>query len=310
MKKISVVVPVYFGEETLPILFDAFVKVEAVLLKKNISLQLIFVDDGSKDNTYNELLKIKATNKLETIIIKLSKNFGALCASNAGLKFVKGNAFTIFAADMQDPPELLIEMAENWLLGNKYIICQRNKERKDPFITRVFAFFYYKLLRLLVVDDFPDTGFDIMFLDAQFLHFFTNISKNINRALYVHSLGISPKILFYDRKERMHGTSKWTFGKKFKLFIDSFLGFSMLPIRLITGLGLIVSLFSFTYGIIVIIGAFYGNVSVPGYASLISMCSLLFGIIILMLGVIGEYIWRIFDELNKRPEFVIEDILD
>lgn len=309
MKTVSVVIPVYYGADTLPVLYHAFNEVEKKLLEKEVDLHLIFVDDGSKDNTYIELLKIKE-KKEKVTIIKLAKNFGAVCASNAGLKFVKGDAFTIYAADMQDPPELLLQMVDKWISGKKYILCQRNKKRKDPLLTKLFAKFYYKLIRILVVPDFPETGFDIMFWDAQFLPYLQTTSKNINRSLYSHWLGIQPEIILYDRSERIHGKSKWTFNKKFKLFIDSFVGFSILPMRITTIVGGIVASISFIYGSIVTIGGILGNVVVPGYASLIVIISFLLGLIIVMLGVIGEYIWRIFDEVNKRPESVIDTIIE
>jgi polyisoprenyl-phosphate glycosyltransferase len=309
MRTISVIIPVYYGEETLPFLFKAFTEVEKKLNERNVDLQLIFVDDGSKDATHSELIRIKA-KKQKVTVVKLAKNFGAVCASNAGLKYVKGDAFTFYAADMQDPPDLLIEMANEWIAGKKYIICQRNIKRKDPIVTRIFAFFYYKLIRLFVVKDFPRTGFDIMFWDAEYLPYLKNTSKNINRSLYAHWLGITPHVIMYDRPERMHGKSKWTFNKKFKLFIDSFVGFSILPMRITMFIGALVALGSFTYGTLIIVGAMLGNVVVPGYASLMASMSFLLGIIIIMLGVFGEYLWRIFDEVNKRPESVIEEVLD
>ncbi|MFY9308880.1 MAG: glycosyltransferase [Bacteroidia bacterium] len=310
MKTVSVVIPVYKGAETLPFLFKAFCDVEKKLVEKGVSLHLIFVDDGSRDDTYPELLNLKTQRQERITIIKLTKNFGAICASNAGLKYVKGDAFTIYAADMQDPPELLVQMVDKWLEGKKYIICQRNIKRKDPLSTRLFAFFYYKLINVFVVKDFPKTGFDIMFWDSQFLPYIKNTSKNINRSLYAHWLGVVPEVIMYDRPERMHGKSKWTFNKKVKLFVDSFLGFSMLPIRISSIIGGVVAVCSFVYACIIVIGSILGNVKVPGYASLMASTSFLMGIVILMLGVIGEYVWRIFDEVNKRPEAVIEEVLE
>lgn len=309
MKIVSVIVPVYKGAETLPFLFKAFCDVEKKLLEKNVGLQLIFIDDGSRDDTYPALIDLKKLKERVTII-KLTKNFGAIGASNAGLKYAKGDAFTFYAADMQDPPELLIPMVEKWLEGKQYIICQRNIKRKDPLSTRIFAFFYYKLIKWMVVPDFPKTGFDIMFWDSQYLPYIKNTSKNINRSLYAHWLGVTPEILYYDRPERMHGKSKWSFNKKIKLFFDSFLGFSMIPMRVSSIVGVTVAICSFIYACAIAIGSVMGNVKVPGYASLMASTSFLMGIIILMLGVIGEYIWRIFDEVNKRPESVIEEVLE
>jgi dolichol-phosphate mannosyltransferase len=247
--------------------------------------------------------------KPNVTIIKLSKNFGAIAASNAGLKQVKGDAFTFFAGDLQDPPHLLLTMVNKWLEGSNYIICQRNKKRKDPLLTKLYAYLYYKLIRFFVVKNFPKTGFDIMFWDSKFLNLFQNSSKNINRSLYAHWLGVKPEVVLYDRPERGAGESKWTFSKKINLFIDSFVGFSIIPIRLSMFIGLLSALVSFSYGTIVLFGGLFGNNHEPGYPSTIVIISFLLGIVITMLGVIGEYIWRIFDEVNKRPESVVEEVI-
>lgn len=308
MKTVSVIIPVYNSEDTLDSLILSFEKVEFKLIGREVGIQYIFVDDGSIDNTWSCLKKIKAA-KANVTLVKLSKNFGAIAASNAGLKQVKGNAFTIFAGDLQDPPHLLIEMVNMWLGGRMYIICLRNKKRKDHFLTRLFAYIYYKLIRFLVVKDFPKTGFDIMFWDSKFLKILQNTSKNINRSLYAHWLGIKPYKIYYDRPKRVSGRSKWTLQKKVNLFIDSFVGFSIIPIRIAMVIGLISALFSFIYGTVILIGALKGNSQEAGYPSTIVIISFLSGIIITMLGVIGEYIWRIFDEVNKRPESVIEEII-
>lgn len=307
MKTVSVVIPVYYEEASIHHLFAALRTTEADLLTIDMALELIFVDDGSKDNTLAALLAFKK-ERPQTKIVKLTRNFGATNASKTGLKFVTGDCFTIFAADLQDPPELIKTMVMQWQQGAKYVVALRNKKRADPFFTRMYAATYYRLIKAFVVKDFPKEGFDIALWDKDMLQYIRDCSKNINRSLYAHWLGYTPVVLRYNRPSRAHGKSKWTFSKKFNLFMDSFLGFSILPIRLISAIGICVSFLSFLYGIIIIIGAISGTFAVQGFATIVALISFLLGLVIIMLGVIGEYVWRIFDEVNHRPEAVIETV--
>jgi glycosyltransferase involved in cell wall biosynthesis len=306
MPKLSVVLPVYYNEGSLSLLFDELRQVELELLQRNVQLELIFVDDGSGDNSLRELLKIKQQRD-STRVIKLTRNFGAVHASKAGMQFVTGDCFTILAADLQDPPSLVLEMAQKWLNGAKYVVCAR-AERNDPAGSKVFAAIYYKLLRFLVVPNYPTGGYDLALMDKVFLTYLRDSSKNINTPLFAYWLGFEPVVIHYERRERVHGKSRWTFSKRFNFFVDSILGFSIVPIRLISMIGIVVSLVSFGYGTIIVINAVRGMADVRGFPTLVALMSFLLGLIIVMLGVIGEYIWRIFDEVNKRPESVIDEI--
>ena len=306
MWKLSIVIPVYFNETSLPHLYDALMHIEKRLIEKNVEMELIFVDDGSGDGSLNELLKIKALRK-DTKVIKLTKNFGAVHAYKAGLQFVTGDFFVNSAADLQDPPELILTMVDKWLQGTKYVICKRTS-RDDPPMSKLFAYIYYKLVRFFVVKDFPTRGYDMGLMDAALLPYLQNSSKNINPPLFTYWLGFQPEVILYERQKRSFGKSRWTFWKKVSLFLDSLLGFSVAPIRLISLMGFLVSLASFGYGTLILINALRGKTIVLGFATIVTILSFLLGLIIVMLGVIGEYIWRIFDEINKRPESVIDEI--
>ncbi len=177
MKKVSVVVPVYYNEGSLPPLFAELRAVEEKLLQRGLELELIFVDDGSGDGSYRELLKIKE-QRPATRVVKLSRNFGAVHASKTGLQFVTGDCFVVLAADLQDPPELILEMVERWQAGSKFVICVRRK-REDPRLTRFFARVYYRLLRFTVVKDYPDGGYDLALMDRAMLPHMQASSKNI-----------------------------------------------------------------------------------------------------------------------------------
>jgi dolichol-phosphate mannosyltransferase len=306
MKKLSIVVAVYYNEESLPLLFEELLKIEQQLLDRQIELELIFVDDGSKDRSLEVLLQLKK-QRTATRVIKLTRNFGAIHAAKAGFQMVTGDCFMALAADLQDPPELILQMADFWLSGTKYIICVR-ESRNDPASSRLYSAFYYFLLKNFVIPDYPSTGYDLSLMDRQLLPYLQNSSKNINTPLFAYWLGFKPEKILYHRRARLHGKSRWTFRKKFIFFLDSILGFSVVPIRLISLIGVIVATLSFGYGIVIFFNALRGERDIAGFPTLASLLSFLLGLIIIMLGIIGEYLWRMFDEINKHPESVIDEI--
>jgi len=306
MKIISVVVPVYFNEPSIPILFERLQVVGRELAKRNLGLQLIFVDDGSGDNSLAELLKIKKQDQAVKVI-KLTRNFGSIHAIKTGFQYVTGDGFMVLAADLQDPPELILEMADAWVNGEKFVICER-ADRDDPPLTKLFAAIYYKVVIFAVDESYPKGGFDLALMDKCMLPHMQKSGKNVYTLLYAYWLGFKPFVIKYKREKRQHGESKWTFGKKLKVFIDILLGFSYAPIRIISAIGLIVSVLSFTYGLIVVINALAGNMVMPGFATITALITFLLGIIIIMLGIIGEYLWRILDETQSRPESVVDEI--
>lgn len=306
MKTVSIIVPVYYNEGSLIDLFHELSVLEKRLLETDISMELIFVDDGSGDRSLNTLLEIKDRRE-ETIVIKLSRNFGALHAIKTGLQFATGDCFTFIAADLQDPPELLIQMIELWKSGEKYIVAAR-RGRQDPPLSKLFSAIYYFLIRLFVIRDYPSEGYDLALMDRSLLPYLLKSSKNINIPLFAYWLGFKPTVINYERQKRVYGKSRWTFWKKVKLFFDSLLGFSIVPIRFMSLTGVLVSLTSFAYGIFIIANAIMGRIDVRGFATTVTLISFLLGIIIVMLGIIGEYLWRIFDEINQRPETVIDEI--
>jgi dolichol-phosphate mannosyltransferase len=306
MKTISVVTPVYYNEGSLAPLLTELLEVESKLQERGVALELIFVDDGSGDRSFEELLKIKQ-RRPATKIIKLTRNFGAIHATKTGFRFVTGDCFMNLAADLQDPPELILQVIEKWQQGSKFVLATRS-HRDDPVSSKFFAWVYYVLLRLFVVNDYPRGGFDLALMDKALLPYLNNSSKNINTPLFAYWLGFKPDIIKYARRKRSHGKSRWNFWKRLKLFIDAILGFSIVPIRMISVVGVIVSFLSFAYGFIILFNTLVGRTAVPGFATIVALLSFLLGMVIVMLGIIGEYLWRIFDETNKRPEAVIEEI--
>ena len=305
---VSVVVPVYDNADSLPLLFDRLQAVERALDERHgVRLQLIFVNDGSRDASQQALAAIKA-RRPDVVVARLSRNFGAVLATRAGFRFVDGDAFTCIAADLQEPPELLLDMVPPWLAGHKFVIAVRSS-RADPLPTRMGSWLYHRLLRLLVVRDYPKGGFDTALMDRQMLEPMRNCSKSTFTSLLAYWLGYAPHVVEYHRVAREHGKSGWTLRKKVASFLDVMLGFSVTPIRLISAIGLLVAGLSFAYGTWILVGALRGDAYASGFATLATMLTFLLGLVIVMLGIIGEYLWRIFEEVNQRPDVVVDEIL-
>lgn len=304
MSTVSVVIPVYYNAASLQPLFEHLLRVESSLQQMGMGLELIFVDDGSGDESWQVLLGLKE-RRPATRLVKLARNFGAVHASKTGFRYVTGDCFMILAADLQDPPDVILEMVRHWLAGSQFVICAR-ASRDDPLVSRVYSFLYYRMLNMLVVKDYPPGGFDMALMDRALLPHLVNSSKNVFTPLLAYWLGFKPTVLTYHRPKREHGKSRWTFSRKFKAFLDVMLGFSVTPIRMMSGFGVLVAGISFAYGASVALTAVLQGLEVPGFAAIVALITFLLGVIILMLGLIGEYLWRIFDETNKRPETVVE----
>lgn len=304
-KVLSVVIPVYFNAESLPLLFTELQRLEQQLNSRDVDMELIFVNDGSGDNSLEELLRIKSTRP-KTKVISLSRNFGAVAASKTGFQFATGDALVIQSADLQDPTEQIALMVDHWLAGNKFVLSAR-ASRGDPPVTRMFAWIYYRILELAVVKGYPQNGFDLMLLDKAMLPYMKSSTKHTNPNLYAYWLGFNPVTLYYNRRKRQHGKSRWTFWKKVGFLVDTVSGFSVAPIRVLSAFGFIVALGSFIYGINIVLAGLLGAIPVRGFATLAALISFFSGLILVMLGVLGEYLWRVFDAVNNKPESVIDE---
>ena len=305
-KTLSIVSTVYYSADSLLPLFAELQQLEQDLAAHDMALELIFVDDGSGDASFGELMKIKAARPA-TKVIKHARNFGAVAAAKTGFKFVTGDCFIILASDLQDPPAQILKMVEHWRRGAKFVISVR-AQRVDPPLTRMTAAIFYFLLDRFVMPGYPRGGFDLMLMDKDLLPFMVASANHVNPTVYAYWLGFTPTVLEYVRRERKFGRSRWTFLKKLNYFIDTITGFSVAPIRFFSLLGCVIALLSFLYGLDIIIGTFLGFINVQGFATLVTLISFFSGMIMIMLGVIGEYLWRIFDATTRKPESVIDEI--
>lgn len=309
-KKISIVVPVYQNEGSLIELITRIMRQKEIIWKKyHIDCEIIFVNDGSTDSSLECLLFYKTKHDAKFKVVSFTKNFGAFSAIKAGVTCATGEAILILSADLQDPPELIEQIIDHWNRGCPYVICQR-QTRDDPKLSKIFSYLYYFLIRKIVIRNYPRSGFDFFLLEKRYFKVIIRSGKAMNTLLYSYWLGLKPEIIKYDRLKRGCGKSTWSFRKKFRLFIDTFLGFSVFPIKLMSFFGIITSFLSFSYSIYIVILKFLDLVPVSGFASIMSVMTFLFGLVMMMMGIIGEYVSRIYDELNGKSEYLIESIYE
>ena len=303
MKKISIIVPVYYNQDNLLPLY-ADLK-EKVLTKLDTEYELIFVDDGSKDKSY-EVMKDLAKVDKNIKLVKLSRNFGEHSALLAGLSQCTGDCAVRKAADLQEPSEVILEMIKKYKEGNKVVLAVR-ADREEPITQKAFSNLYAFLMRKLALHNMPKGGFDTFLIDRQVIDVVVKMQES-NTSLMSQILwtGYETATVPYVRKKREIGKSRWTLSKKIKLVYDSLLSFSYFPIKLITTAGFLSFLIAIILLIVIIYKRVTGIIDVEGYTSIIMIMLLGFGIIMLSIGILGEYLWRTYDAARNRPPYIIE----
>jgi len=267
--------------------------------------EIIFVDDGSDDGSLQEILDLKKGDPCIKAIT-FTRNFGQMAAILAGLKEATGDAVVVISADMQDPIGLIPQMVQKWKEGSEIVVCYRT-DRSDTLAAKLFSFVAYGALRLSI-PKIPPGGFDFVLIDRKALNEFNAIDVR-NRFFQGDLLwtGYRTSFIPYVRLKRLIGKSQSRFGKKLKNFLDAFLDASYLPIRFISLVGGITSLFGVIYSLTIIYSWLRGATPFTGWAPIMIVILIVGGLIMVMLGVIGEYIWRIYDEVRKKPNYVIRE---
>jgi dolichol-phosphate mannosyltransferase len=305
---VSVVIPVYFNEENIPVTWKAL---EATLrrLPAGHRWEVIFVDDGSGDQSFDRLREVYELHPNRVRIVKLTRNFGQVAAVLAGLQEARGDCCVVLSADLQDPPELILEMVTRWRGGRKIVLATR-EQREDGVLARWASRAFYGLMRRFAVANMPDGGFDYYLLDRRVIDLVNRIEEK-NTFLQGHILwsGFPPDVIGYTRRKREIGCSRWTLSKKLKYFIDGFVTYTVAPIRLITVVGLLVSLLSFSYATLIFFAKLLWGIPLQGWAPTMISILMLSGVQLVMLGIIGEYLWRNYHETRKLPNFVVELVL-
>ena len=309
MSLVSIVVPVYHNA---PSLADLLVELQALAARNpDDDFEFIFVDDGSRDESF-AVLKALAAEEPRMKAAKLSRNFGSVGAVLAGLSLARGDAVADLSADLQDPPALLHDMLARWREGHKVVIAAR-RHRDDPLPSSLLSDGFYRLFRRFAIKSMPRRGFDFWLIDRQVCDLVNEIQEsNAYLPGLLLWLGFEPEVIYFDRQARpeKYGHSMWTLGKKLKYFVDSFVAFSHFPIRISSGLGVLFSLLGLIYAIWVIYARLALGIQAEGWASLIVVVLIAAGVQMLILGIIGEYMWRNLDETRRRPRFIIDRIIE
>jgi dolichol-phosphate mannosyltransferase len=306
MRTFSIIIPVYFNELNLPDTIPQLLALEDKL--PGYRLELVFVDDGSGDRSLKVLLDFRDQYPENLKIVKLTRNFGSMAAIQAGFTVASGDCVGVITADLQDPPELFPEMIAHWEKGIKAVFAVRS-DREESFLQKFFSNTYYACMRRFAIPNYPEGGFDFLLIDRQIVDEINRIhEKNTNIMSLIFWLGHGHVMLPYVRRSREKGTSRWTLSKKMKLFIDSFVAFSYIPIRALSVLGLAVAASAFIYGGVILYAWSVSRIEVKGWTPLMILLAFTAGTQMTMLGVLGEYLWRTLDETRKRPGYVIDEI--
>jgi len=305
---VSVVIPVYFNEGNIPVTWKAL---ETTLrqLPAGHDWEVVFVDDGSGDRSYEQLLAVHQSVPDRVHVVKLTRNFGQVWAIVAGLHQARGDACVVMSADLQDPPELILEMVRRWDHGASKIVLATRTQREDGFLARVASRTFYRLMRRIAVPNMPEGGFDYFLIDRRVVDIVKGIEeKNTFLQGQILWTGFSPQLIGYTRRRREIGRSRWTLSKKLKTFVDCFLTYTVAPIRFITLVGLLVSMLSFGYAALILICKLLWGLPVKGWAPIMICILMLSGLQLIMLGVLGEYLWRNYSESRRLPSFVVEEV--
>lgn len=299
---VTFVIPIYNEEDVLPQLFT---RLAGVLAKIDGTTEVIFVNDGSVDRSLG-ILHEKAKDATYKVL-SLSRNFGHQIAITAGIDKAKGNAIIIMDADLQDPPEVALEMLERWREGYHVVAARRLSRVGETLFKRASASLFYRILKKMTPVDIPADVGDFRLIDRKVAEALRSMPEQDRyfRGM-VSWVGFRQTQVSYERQERAAGETKYPLSAMFKLAVNGIIGFSDLPLRMALWCGSLVSLISFGAGLFVFIGWLVGGETVPGWASTILLLSFLSGVQLLTLGVIGLYVGRTYNESKRRPLYFIE----
>jgi len=306
----SIVIPVYFNEGSLQ---ETMAIINTEVIKRNPELrsEVIFVDDGSGDGSLQELLQIRAIHPDLVKVIKLTRNFGQLNALWAGFSYAKGSCVIAMAADNQDPAVLINEMLEAHLKEKYEIVACQREGRDESYYRILTSKIFYKLIKKLSFPNMPQGGFDFVLLGRKIVNLL--LKNRESHGFFQGQIlwtGFKTKFIKYHRQKRKVGKSRWTFGKKLTYLIDGVMSYSFFPIRLISFLGILSSLGGFLYALLVIIAKIFWGIAATGWAPLMVVILVMGGFQMLMLGIIGEYLWRSLAQARNRDPYIIEAIYD
>jgi dolichol-phosphate mannosyltransferase len=307
MKLVSIVVPVFHNSASL---HDLLTRFQNVVEKVPEDFEFIFVDDGSADDSFQKMEEL-VRRDTRVKAIKLARNFGSDSASAAGIAHSRGDAVVALSADLQDPPELIIDMLKKWREGYRIVLAAR-AEREDPWLGKQFSHLFWKLFRKYAIPNMPERGCDFVLIDRLLLETLKDMHEVGGGLPLVLWTGFKPAIVYYNRARRdeKYGPSMWSYSKKVTYLIDSFVRFSHMPIRAASLMGFVLAFLGMIYAASIVYSRLFLGVDLPGWPSLMVVFLVVSGVQLIMIGILGEYIVRTLESTRRRPPYVIEKVVD
>jgi len=303
--QISVVIPLYNEEENIDILFK---RVIDALESLKMTYEIICINDGSKDKTLDILIDYHLNNS-DIKVINLSRNFGKDIALTAGIDYASGNAVIPIDADLQDPPELIGEMVLKWQEGYDIVYATRKTRQSETWFKRSTANAFYVILDKITKISIPRNTGDFRLLDRKAVEALKRLPERTRfmKGLFAW-VGFKSTYILFERQPRYQGNTKWNYWKLWNFALDGITSFSLLPLKIWTYVGLIISLLSLFYASFLVMRTIFLGIDVPGYASLMVAILFLGGIQLITLGIIGEYLGRVYEEIKGRPLYLVRDL--
>lgn len=304
--KYSLIVPIYKNEGSIPDLISAINGIAAEV--KNF--ETVFVIDGVSDNSLGLLRERLPSAGFKSTILLLSKNYGSFAAIRAGFSRTAGECVAVMAADLQEPPEMVVKFFNELSKGDCDIVLGVRESREDPWFSKVMSSMFWAVYRKFIQREMPKGGID-MFACTKVVRdeLLALCESNTTLVGLLLWLGFRRKTVGYHRRHRVHGKSAWSFRRKLRYLLDSIFAFSDLPIRALTFVGLLGLSVSVVLTFMVLIAKLTGMITVPGYAMTVIAIGFLGGLNSFGLGIIGEYLWRTFENTKRRPTFIVQEIV-
>ena len=305
MKKISLIIPCYNEEASLPLLYPELKQL--MDSQKDYDWEVLFIDDGSKDQTLAKIKHLRGKDK-RIAYVALSRNFGKERAMLAGFDYAKGDCAIILDADLQHPPHIIPQMIELWQTGYDDVYAKRISRGKESWLRKRFSLMYYKLLQKLTKVQILQNVGDFRLLDRKCLDALKRMRECERYTKGMFSfIGFRKKEILFEQGDRMAGQTSWNFWKLLSLGIDGITSFTVAPLRISTFVGFVVSLIALIYMCVILVKTIFFGETVQGFPTLITVVLFLGGIQLLTIGIIGEYVGRIFNETKNRPVYFVQE---
>ena len=303
---VSIVVPAFNEEAVLP---DFHQSITRVLPGLPFDFEIIYINDGSSDNTLEIIRKLRQSDERVTLI-DLSRNFGKEIALTAGLHKAAGDAVVVIDADLQDPPELIPELINEWQNGYDVVYAQRTHRKGESLLKRTTAHFFYRIIQRISRISIPEDTGDFRILSRRAVNALNTLSEQhrFMKGLFAW-IGYRQKAVHYQRNPRHAGETKWNYWRLWNFALDGITSFTIAPLKISTYLGLLTAAGAFAYGIYMLIDTLMHGNPVPGYPSLVVIILILGGVQLVAIGILGEYLGRIFNETKRRPLYFVNEYL-